>query len=115
MKGFFLNSTLQRAVVFLSIIVFAGCAGMNDDGAIDPTTNGLEGTWEYLVTNAYEAEFSGCSVDATVLEGATFFEALSLAPICLAGVTLDADQDGDSFEAAKFVARIDRRNHSGRD
>ena len=58
MKGFFLNSTLQRAVVFLSIIVFAGCAGMNDDGAIDPTTNGLEGTWEYLGWNTSFLEMS---------------------------------------------------------
>ncbi len=87
----------ELSVVFLSIIVFAGCSGMNDDQAPDPTT-GVQGTWEYLVINAYEAEFTGCTGDATVLEGSTFFEALSLAPICLAGVTLDANQDGDSFE-----------------
>ncbi len=87
-----------RAVALLSLLAFAGCAGMNDGDALDPTTNGLQGTWEYLVTNAYESEFTGCTGDATVLEGATFFEALSLAPICLAGVTLDANQDGDSFE-----------------
>ncbi len=91
-------SALPRAVVFLSIIAFAGCAGMDDGEALDPTTTGLQGSWEYLVINAYEAEFTGCTGDATVLEGATFFEALSLAPICLAGVTLDANQDGDSFE-----------------
>ena len=89
---------LPRAILLLTIIAFAGCAGMNDDDGLDPTTNGLEGTWEYLVTNAYEAEFTGCSGDATVLEGATFFEGLSLAPICITGVTVAAIQDGDSFE-----------------
>ena len=91
-------SALVRAMLFLPFVAFAGCAGMNDGEALDPTTNGLQGTWEYLVTNAYEAEFIGCTGDATVLEGATFFDALSLAPICLAGVTLDANQDGESFE-----------------
>ena len=87
-----------RAVVLFSLIALAGCAGSNEPGALDPTSNGLQGTWEYLVTNAYEAEFTGCSGDATVLEGATFFEGLGLAPICLAGVTVAANQDGEAFE-----------------
>ncbi len=64
-------SALPRAVVFLSIIAFAGCAGMNDGEALDPTTTSLQGTWEYLVINAYEAEFTGCTGDATVLERKT--------------------------------------------
>jgi len=98
MKELSSHSALPCTVLLLSIAVFAGCAGMNDGAALDPATNGLQGTWEYLVINAYEAEFTGCTGDATVLEGATFFEALSLAPICLAAVTLDASQDGDSFE-----------------
>ena len=98
MQEFPSDSALLRAVLFVSVVAFAGCAQMNDGEALDPATNGLQGTWEYLVTNAYEAEFIGCTGDATVLEGATFFDALTLAPICLTGVTLDANQDGDSFE-----------------
>lgn len=93
-----MKERFPRAILLLTIIGFAGCAGMNQGDGLDPTSNGLEGTWEYLVTNAYEAEFTGCSGDATVLEGATFFEALALAPICLTGVTVAANQDGDSFE-----------------
>lgn len=95
------QSTLHTAcaclLVCCSILALAGCAGLNDEG-LDPTTNGLQGTWEYLVTNAYEARFTGCTGDATVIEGATFFEAFSLAPVCLAGVVLAANQDGDSFQ-----------------
>ena len=95
------QSTLRTAsacvFVCCSIFGLAGCADLNDEG-LDPTTNDLQGTWEYLVTNAYEARFTGCTGDATVIEGATFFEAFSLAPVCLAGVVLAANQDGDSFQ-----------------
>lgn len=64
---------------------------------LDPEKGGLEGTWDYLVTNAFEATFTGCTGDATVLEGATLYEGLSLAPICLTAVTFDVNQTGDEF------------------
>ena len=58
---------------------------------------GLQGTWDYLVTNAFDATFTGCTADAAVLEGATFYEGLSLAPICTTAVTFDVSQTGDEF------------------
>jgi hypothetical protein len=83
--------------LWVACLLLAGCAGSNDGDALDPIKGGLEGTWDYLVTNAFEATFTGCTGDATVLEGATLYEGLSLAPICMTAVTFDVNQTGDEF------------------
>lgn len=90
---------IARASVALwaTCLLLAGCAGSNDGDVLDPMKGGLEGTWEYLVTNAFDATFTGCTADAAVLEGATFYEGLSLAPICTTAVTFDVNQSGDEF------------------
>jgi hypothetical protein len=85
-------------VVWIAFVCLIGCAASNDGDVLDPSKDGLEGTWDYLVTNAYEARFTDCTGDATVLEGATLYEGLSLAPICLAAVSFAADQNGDGFD-----------------
>jgi len=79
-------------------LLLSGCAGSNDGAVLDPLKSDLEGTWEYLVTNAFEATFTNCNGDAAVLEGATLYEGLSLAPICLTAVTFDVNQTGDAFD-----------------
>jgi hypothetical protein len=79
-------------------LLLAGCAGSNDGDVLNPAKSDLDGTWEYLVTNAYEATFTDCSGDAVVLDGATLHEGKSLAPICLTAVTFDVTQAGEQFE-----------------
>jgi hypothetical protein len=90
------------ALLALCAIPLAGCAGSNNGDVLDPSKSALNGTWEYLVTNAFEATFTGCSGDATVLEGATLYEGLSLAPICMSAVTFAVSQDGDAFEVPEY-------------
>ena len=88
---------IRSGCLVLICLFLAGCAGSNDGDVLDPAKDGLQGTWDYLVTNAFEATFTGCTGDATVLEGATLYEGLSLAPICLTAVTFDVNQTGDEF------------------
>jgi hypothetical protein len=79
-------------------LLIAGCASHNDGDVLEPAKSDLDGSWEYLVTNAYDARFSGCTGDASVLEGQTLYEGLALAPICLAAVTFEVSQAGALFE-----------------
>ncbi len=88
-------SAVLTSIVTLGLV---GCAGHNQGDVLDPSKNGLQGTWEYLVTNAYTAQFKDCTDAASVLEGATFYEGLSLAPICMTGVTFNVNQAGDEFD-----------------
>ena len=88
----------QFAIATIVCLLLAGCAASHEGNVLNPSTGDLQGTWEYLVTNAYDATFSGCTGDAVVLEGATLYEGLSLAPICLTAVTFDANQEGDAFD-----------------
>jgi hypothetical protein len=76
----------------------AGCAGSNDGDVLNPANNDLNGTWDYLITNAFEARFVGCTGDATVLEGTKFIDGLSLAPICMNAVRFDVTQSGEAFD-----------------
>lgn len=85
--------------LWIVCLLMTGCAGSNNGEILSPATNGLEGTWEYLVTNAYQATFTDCTGDATVLEGATLHEGMSLAPICTTAVVFDVTQAGDAFQA----------------
>lgn len=100
MKEFSTRSVLLCVVAVLSSIVVVGCADSNDDvgSLLDPEKSGLQGNWEYLVMNAYEARFSGCTGDAAVLEGATFYDAQGLAPMCLVAGTFEVRQVGDAFQ-----------------
>jgi hypothetical protein len=82
----------------MACLLLAGCAGSNDGDVLDPAKSELDGTWEYLVTNAYDATFTGCSGDAEVLEGRTLHEGKSVAPICLAAVSFEVSQTGEQFE-----------------
>jgi hypothetical protein len=84
--------------VSIACLLLIGCAGSNDGDVLDPSKNGLQGTWEYLVTNAFDARFTNCTGDAAVLEGATLYEGLSLAPICMVAVSFTANQTGDAFD-----------------
>ena len=86
-------------IVVIAALGVVGCSGQNNGDLLSPAMSGLDGTWEYLITNAHDARFSGCSGDAAVLEGATLFEGLSLAPICMTPVTFDVNQAGQTFDA----------------
>lgn len=95
----FFSAVLCVAVLLASIAVI-GCAGSSESVGeiLDPSKSGLEGNWEYLVMNAFEAQFSGCTGDAAVLEGATFYEAQALAPMCLVAGRFEVIQVGDAFQ-----------------
>lgn len=88
----------------IALMLTLGCAGSNNGDVLDPQASGLDGTWEYLVVNAFDARFTGCTGDATVLEGATFYEGLSLAPICQTAVIFPVSQQGDTFQAPPHQA-----------
>jgi len=92
---------LRAATIFLCLL-FTACASSNDGDVIDPAKSGLNGTWHYVVTNAFDATFSGCSGDATVLEGQTFHDGLALAPICRTAVTFDVHQVGEAFQVPAY-------------
>ena len=94
------RSTQLIAIVFgFALLLAPGCASSNNGNVLDPKSSGLDGNWEYLVLNAYEATFANCTGDATLLEGASFVEGLSMAPICQTAVTFPVSQEGDSFLA----------------
>jgi hypothetical protein len=95
-------ATRARAAPFIICVLLVGCASSHTGEVLDPEKSGLQGTWEYLVTNGYQATFSGCSGDAEVLEGLTLVEGLSSAPICMAAVTFEVQQDGDAFQAPPY-------------
>jgi hypothetical protein len=92
---------LRAATIFLCLL-FTACAGSNDGDVIDPAKSGLNGTWTYLVTNAFDATFSGCTGDAAVLEGETFHDGLALAPICRTSITFDVSQVGEVFQVPAY-------------
>lgn len=98
----FLSSKLCL-VVSVASLALVGCSSSNDGDLLSPAQSGLQGTWEYLVTNAYDARFSGCTGDAIVLEGATLVEGLSLAPICMTAVSFDVTQAGEEFQVPSYV------------
>lgn len=102
MNAFQPTTTRWPVAVLGCCLLLAGCADSHVGEVLDPAKSGLSGTWEYLLTNAYEATFNGCSGDAAVLEGATLYEGLSLAPICMSAVVFDVDQDGASFEVPAY-------------
>ena len=85
-------------IAALACAFLVRCSASHEGDVLDPANGDLQGTWEYLVTNAYDATFTGCTGDAAVLEGATLYEGLSLAPICLAPVTMAVQQAGDAFD-----------------
>ncbi len=98
MKNLESTAPLLRFTLCVCVLVsVAGCAGQNEGYVLNPATGDLDGSWEYLMTNFYQATFTGCTADAAVLEGVTLYEALPLAPICLTGVVFDAVQVEDSF------------------
>jgi hypothetical protein len=88
----------------LALLLAPGCASSNNGDVLDPQASGLDGTWEYLVVNAFDARFTGCTGDAAVLEGVTFFEGLSMAPICQTAVSFSVLQQGDVFQAPPHQA-----------
>ena len=83
------------------LAALAGCSALNDD-TLDPSGGGLEGSWAYLATNAYDAVFTGCTGDAAVLEGLSFVEGMEVAPICAVAGSFDVVQDGDEFAVVPF-------------
>jgi len=83
----------------VACVLCGGCAGTNEGDTLDPSKSGLQGTWEYLVLNTYDATFTGCSGDATLLEGVTLYEGLALAPICQTAVQFPVNQAGSAFDA----------------
>ena len=89
---------VSSLVVLCSIACGAGCTDSNRGEVLDPSNDGLAGTWEYLAMNAYEARFKNCTGDAAVLEGSTLYEGLAEAPICLTAVKFEAHQSGDAFD-----------------
>ena len=91
-----------RAATLLICFLLTACAGSNDGDVIDPAKSGLNGTWHYVVTNAFDATFSGCTGDAAVLEGETFHDGLALAPICRTAVTFDVNQVGETFQVPAY-------------
>jgi len=90
------------SLMLLPLLLLAGCADSNNGDVLDPQKSGLTGTWDYLVTNGYQARFVNCTGDATVLEGETLVNGMALAPICMTGVTFQVDQSGDAFEAPPY-------------
>jgi hypothetical protein len=95
----FLSAFLCIALLLICVAII-GCARSSDGASriFDPSKGGLEGNWEYLVMNAFEAQFSGCTGDAAVLEGATFYQAQALAPMCLVAGRFEVLQVGDAFQ-----------------
>jgi hypothetical protein len=53
----------------------------------------VDGNWSYAITNGDQATFVGCSGDAAVLEGQTFDDAQSMAPICHLDGSVTVAQD----------------------
>ena len=80
----------------------SGCAHLDDDDLLDPSGSGLQGNWEYLVNNAYESSFTGCTGDAAILEGLTFVDGMAAAPICIHSVYFEVLQDGDEFTVLPY-------------
>ena len=87
------------ATATVACMLCGGCAGTNDGDRLDPSKSGLQGTWEYLVLNTYDARFTGCTGDAGVLEGVTLYEGMALAPICQTAVQFPVNQVGSAFDA----------------
>jgi len=85
-------------LVGLACLALGGCSGTNRGDVLDPTKGDLGGSWDYLVTNAYQATFANCTGDATVLEGLTLHDGLSQAPICMNAVQFGANQTEDGFD-----------------
>ncbi|MCP3978857.1 MAG: hypothetical protein GY716_05935 [bacterium] len=90
-----MHDSFKIAALAVSALLVAGCSQQNDGGILTDSSDGLAGTWDYLVTNAYEAVFTGCTGDAAVLEGKTFVEGMSAAPICIVSTRFDVQQSGD--------------------
>jgi len=93
---------LVTALILLGSLA-GGCAGTPGNAAEGAglgdglTGDALGGTGYYLVQNAYEATFVGCTGKAAILEGHTFAEGYTMAPICQPSGTFDVTQNGHTL------------------
>lgn len=77
----------------------AGCRAADGDTLVfDPQSESLSGVWYYQITNAYDAVFTDCTDEATVLEGVPFNEGVLVAPVCRLPNSFEAVQDGAAVE-----------------
>jgi len=97
------RSGAAAALALLAVLSLAGCASSHLGDTIDLEQNGLQGDWQYLVTNAYEATFVGCGGDAAVLEGKTFAQAQSLVPMCLPAGSFGVAHSGGDFSVPAYA------------
>lgn len=91
----------RLAPLLLLTVALAGCAGSNDDVVptfLNSELSDLSGTWDYEIQNAYDAIFTGCTGDAAMLEGRSFYEGLTVAPICVVPNSFEVVQDGDVLQ-----------------
>jgi len=82
------------------ITIGAGCSSINDGEVFSGSAASLEGTWQYLITNAYDSVFVGCTGDAAALEGLSFAEGMAAAPICVVSNTFEVTQSDDTLVVA---------------
>ena len=85
------------ACLVLSSLMGTGCTSSDDSGVLNPSKNGLQGTWSYIILNGNEATYTDCTGDAAVLEGVSFAEAAAVVPICLVSSVFDVVQAEESF------------------
>jgi len=97
-----MRSGWTLAVLSLTILV-AGCTNADDNPLVSDIGetvipgNDLSGTGYYLIGNAYEAEFVGCTGAAAVLEGLSYAEGYAVAPICVPSGSFSVTQTGNTL------------------
>ena len=93
------SSSAVSLVVCLvvSSLTGTGCTSTDDTDLLDPSKSGLEGKWTYVALNGHSATYTGCTGDATILEGVSFADAFAVVPICTVSGEFDVVQAGESF------------------